>query len=416
LTNSNNSIVNILVSINKEQLQQVIGQQLPVDLLNHFSPKKLKEIRISVRRKGNIDVTAENNSFKYRVLFELFVQKDTMLGNMDMLFEIYLEFITKFLFKDSWELATRTQITGYQWIKKPELDLGIFNISLENTVLKAIQSNKEILCKEVDNKIKEIGDIRTKLNQILSILPNPIPTPSDEQVWWQCKMIKTSISPLFEKDGFIYIKTALEANTEFSFGKPLEKLTTVIKAPDIVPDIEKESHLQTLLSITFKTVEKSAMRWLQKQSFELKGRKIQIVAVRIKQARQRLKITINLEGSFEGEIILVGKPVFDSSKNEIQIKEIELDLKGNNFLSKTMVIFLRKVIENKISTLLNFPIQKSIDLMNQKVKYIPFQNGLFAKGKINTLNIPFIKVQSDSLIICLSVKVNLQIGLEQILK
>ena len=77
---------------------------------------------------------------------------------------------------------------------------------------------------------------------------------------------------------------------------------------------------------------------------------------------------------------------------------------------------LRKVIENKISTLLNFPIQKSIDLMNQKVKYIPFQNGLFAKGKINTLNIPFIKVQSDSLIICLSVKVNLQIGLEQILK
>ena len=403
MTNSNNSIVNILVSINKEQLQQVIGQQLPVDLLNHFSPKKLKEIRISVRRKGNIDVTAENNSFKYRVLFELFVQKDTMLVNMDMLFEIYLEFITKFLFKDSWELATRTQITGYQWIKKPELDLGIFNISLENTVLKAIQSNKEILCKKVDNKIKEIGDIRTKLNQILSILPNPIPTPSDEQVWWQCKMIKTSISPLFEKDGFIYIKTALEANTEFSFGKPLEKLTTVIKAPDIVPDIEKESHLQTLLSITFKTVEKSAMRWLQKQSFELKGRKIQIVAVRIKQARQRLKITINLEGSFEGEIILVGKPVFDSSKNEIQIKEIELQeiAMFSVDITKTLIstkgnedrINVKNIFDNEINRL----IIKSDEFRLKQILLNYLSNSVkFTRSGFINIRSEIIEIENDS--------------------
>ncbi|MFK8006184.1 MAG: DUF4403 family protein [Saprospiraceae bacterium] len=412
MTNSKNSKINILVSLDKEQLQQVIGQQLPVDLLSRFSPEGSSDIRISVRRKGKIDLTAENNNLKYEVPLELFVQKNTMLGNVDVLFEMYLGFETKFLFKDNWELMTRTQMTGYQWINKPEIDLGLFNIPLDNTVLNAIQGNKEMLCQQVDDKIKEVGDIRPKLNQMLSILPNPIPTPAGEQVWWQCETVKTSMSPLFEKEGFIYGKIALEGVTEFSYGNPLEKLTTVVKSPDIVPDVEKESHLQTLLSVNFRAIEKSALALLQKQSFEFKSQKVQVEAVRVEQVGQRLKVAADLKGSFDGEMILLGKPVFDSSKNEIQLKEVDLDLKGHNFLSKTMVVFLRKVVEDKISTMLNFPIQKSIDFANQKVKYVTFQDGLFAKGKINAVDIPHVEVQTNALVISLSVKGYLQLGLE----
>ena len=305
-------------------------------------------------------------------------------------------------------------MTGYQWIKKPELDFGILNIPLEKTVLNAIQSNKEMLGQQVDDKIKEFGDIQSKLSQILSILPNPISTPAGENVWWQCETVKTSISPLFEKEGFIYGKIAVEGATEFSYGKSLEKLTTVIKSPDIVPDVEKESHLQTLLSVNFRAIEKSALTLLQKQSFEFKSQKVQVQAVRVEQVGQRLKVAADLKGSFDGEMILFGKPVFDNSKNEIQLKEVKLDLKGNNFLSKTMVVFLRKVIEDKISTMLNFPIQKPIDFTNQKVKYVPFQDGLFAKGKINEVDIPLVEVQSDALVISLSVKGYLQLGLENV--
>ena len=412
MTNSKSSKINILISADKEKLQQVIEVQLPVDLLNQFSPEGSKDIRISVRRKGNVDLTVENNSLKYEIPLELFVQKDTMLGNVDVLFEMYLGFETKFLFKDNWELATRTQMTGYQWIKKPEIDLGLFNIPLDKTVLNAIQSNKEMLCKQVDDKIKVVGDVRPMLNQILSSLPNPIPTPAGEQVWWQCETIKTSISPLFEKDGFVYGKIALEGATEFSYGKALDKLLTTVKSPDIVPDVEKESHLQTLLSVNFRAIEKSALALLQKQSFEFKSQKIQIESVRVEQVGQRLKVEADLKGSFDGKMVVLGKPIFDSSKNEIQLKEVELDLKGNNFFSKTMVVFLRKIIEDKISSILNFPIQKSIDFANQKVKHVPFQNGFFAKGKINIVDIPQVEVKHDSLVIHLAMKGYLQLGLE----
>lgn len=412
MTNSKNSKINILISAEKEKLQQVVSQQLPVDLLNQFSPEGSKDIRISVRRKGNIDLTAENNSLKYEVPLELFVQKDTLLGNVDVLFEMYLGFETKFLFKDNWELMTRTKMTGYQWIKKPELDFGVLNIPLDKTILNAIQSNHEMFCQQLDDKLKVVGDIRPTLSQVLSNLPNPIPTPAGEQIWWQCETIKTSMSPLFEKEGFIYGKIALEGATKFSYGKSLENLITVVKSPNIVPDVKKESHLKTLLSINFRAIEKSALALLQKQSLEFKNQRVQVKAVRVEKVGQRLKVTADLKGSFDGKMIVLGKPVFDSYKKEIQLKEVELVLKGNNFLSKTMVVFLRKVLEEKISTILNFPIQKSIDLANQQVKYVPYLDGLFAKGKINVVDIPQLEVQPEALVISLSMKGYLQLGLE----
>lgn len=414
MTNSKNSKINILISADKEKLQQVIGEQLPVDLLNQFSPKGSKDIRISVRRKGNIDLTAENNSLKYEVPLEIFVQKDTMLGNVDVLFEMYLGFETKFLFMDDWELVTRTQMTGYQWVKKPELDFGIFNIPIDKIILDNIQSNKESLCKELDDKIRATGDIRPILSRFLLTLPNPIPTPAGGKVWWQCETVKTSLSPLFEKDGFIYGKIALEGATAFSYGKALEKSTTVLKSPNIVPDVEKESHLQTYLSVNFRAIETSALALLQKQNFEFKNQKVQVQAVRVEQVGQRLKVEADLKGTFDGRMIILGRPIFDSLKKEIQLKDVDLDLKGNNFSSKMMVVFLRKIVEEKISSILNFPIQNSIDFANQQVKHIPFMDGLFAKGKINMVDIPQLEVQHDALILSLSVKGYLQLGLENL--
>ncbi len=413
MINSKNSKINILISADKEKLQQVIGNQLPVDLLNQFSPKGSKGIRISVRRKGNIDLTAENNSLKYEVPLEIFAQKDTLLGNVDVLFEIYLGFKTKFLFKDDWELVTRTQMTGYQWIKKPELDFGIFNVPIDKIILDNIQDNKEILCKQLDDKMRTTGDVRPMLSQFLLTLPNPIPTPAGGNVWWQCETVKTSMSPLFEKDGIIYGKIGLEGATEFSYGKDLEKLTTVLKAPDIVPDVEKESHLQTYLSVNFRAIEESALALLKKQKFELKNQRVEVQAVRVEQVGQRLKVEADLKGTFDGRMIVLGKPVFDSSRNEIQLKDVDLDLKGNNFLSKTMVVFLRKIVEEKISGILNFPIQNSIDMVNKQVKHVAFMDGLFAKGKVNVVDIPQLEVQHDALVLSLSVKGYLQLGLEE---
>lgn len=411
MTNSKISQIHILVALEKAALQQVIETQLPVDLLNQFSPNGT-DIRISVKRKGKIDFQVEQNIFKYQVPLQIFAQKDTFLGNVDVLFEMYLGIKTRFLFKEDWELKTRSELTGYQWIKKPELDFGVFNYPLDKTILNALESNKKIICEQLDKKIMSAVDVRPYLNNILNSLPNPIITPAGSQISWQGDRFQTSMTPLFEKEGFIYGKLGLKGSTQFAYGRILAPVTTVIKAPDLISDLDKETHLQTHLLIDFKAVEQTALTLLQKQKLEFKNQKVEVQSVQISKVGQFLKVLANLQGSFDGYLSLMGKLFFDSTKNEIRLGQAELDIKGNNFISKTLVVFLRRLIEEKVMQNLQFPIQPSIDFANQKIKHWDFDLGMFAMGKIKSVDIPKIEVKEDALALDLSVKGYLQLGLK----
>ena len=398
MTNSNNSSINILIALEKEALQQVIDRQLPVDFLQRFSPPGQEDLFISVRRKGKLDFQVTQNTFKYQVPLELFVEKNMLLGNVDVLFEMYLGFETKFLFKDDWKLITRTQLTGYQWIKEPKLDFGLFDIPLDSLVTKAIDSNKISIAKQIDAQIAETLDFPKMLQQTLAALPNPIPTPA-EKVWWECATIHTLMTPLSEKEGFIFGKIGLRGATEFSYGQPLEKIKLKILAPDIVGDLKKESEIKSVIRLGFRAVEKTALDLFQKQNFEFRGRSATVSAVQISQDGERLKVVAELEGSFDGTMTLIGKPTFDNDLQEIKLEEVDLDLHGNNFLSKTLVVFLKGIIEEKLNGLLHFPIKKPIEFLNQEMENVNFKNGFFVKGKVTSVNIPQVEVQEEALVI-----------------
>ena len=412
MIDSKTSAINILIALEKEALQQVIDSQLPVDFLQRFTPPDQDDLFISVRRKGKLDLQVAQNSFKYQVPLELFVEKNMLLGNVDVLFEMYLGFETQFIFKDNWQLATRTQLTGYQWIKAPKLDFGLFDIPLDSLVTKAIDSNKLSIAKQIDAKISETLDFPKMLQQGLAVLPNPIPTPA-ENIWWNGTAIHTVMTPLFEKRGTIYTKIGLRGATEFSYGQPLEKQNLEIFAPDIVSDLKKESEVKSIIRLEFKAVEKTALELLQKQNFEFKGRRATVSAVRISQEGDLLKVAADLEGSFDGTMTLKGKPTFDNDLQEIKLKEMDLDLHGNNFLSKTLVVFLKGIIEEKLEELVHFPIKKPIDFLNQETENVRFKNGFFAKGEITSVNIPKVEVQEKALVIHLFLEGVLQLGLKR---
>ncbi|MEM6965156.1 MAG: DUF4403 family protein [Bacteroidota bacterium] len=410
MTNSKISEIHILIALEKAALQQVIDTQLPVDLLSQFSPPGA-DVRISVRRKGKIDLQVDKNTLTYQVPLQIFARKDTFLGNVDVLFEMYLGVATRFLFKENWELKTRSELIGYQWIKKPELDFGLFNYPLDKTILNAFESNKKTICEQLDKQIMSTVDVRPFLNNILSSIPNPILTPAGSQIAWQGDTFQTSMTPLHEKEGIIYAKLGLKGATQFAYGRTLPHVTTTVKAPDLISDLKEETHLQTHLLIDFRAVEKTAITLLQKQKLEFKHQKIEVRSVQISKAGKYLKISADLRGSFDGAIVLMGKPIFDPLKNEIRLESADLDIRGNNFISKTLVVFLRRLIQEKVMQNLQFPIQPSIDFANQKIKHWDFDLGGFAKGIIKSVNIPTIEVTEDALALELSVKGYVQLGL-----
>jgi len=176
--------------------------------------------------------------------------------------------------------------------------------------------------------------------------------------------------------------------------------------------MDKQSHIQTTLDLEFIAVEKLILNLLKNQEFEFKGQEIKVEKIKINGYGNKLNIKALLSGAFDGKMDLVGKPIFDREQQVIQLTQVNIDLEGSNFLSKTIVVFLGSYIEQKITPFLQFSLKNQINPLNQLLNYIPLKYGLLANAKITDLDIPDIQVMNDKLILHLSLKGNLNLSLK----
>ena len=56
-----------------------------------------------------------------------------------------------------------------------------------------------------------------------------------------------------------------------------------------------------------------------------------------------------------------------------------------------------KAIESRMSEFLNFPIQKGIDLLNEKIESNNVPPNLVIKGKVTTIDIPEFEIEKEGL-------------------
>jgi len=400
----NTSNLNVKVTLQKEALQQIIDNNLPDPLIKDLSPPEAKGIIINVRKNGKVDIEATGNTFRYAIPLQIHTFKSMMLGNVDVTFEVVVQMESQFIIGDDWELMTRTELKDYKWIEKPQLDLGFFKFPLDSIIEEVLENNKSTICKTIDQQVMQRLDIRTPLNNILTQLPNPLVILDTEKIWWECESIKTKIAPFSTDSKYINVTVGAQVPFYFSYGKALEKTNTNLQAPDITLDLDQQSTLRTSCYIDFKTLEKAATTFLQKpasqggwKEFDIKGQKIKIKNVQINGEGKKLKITAKTEGSFDGTIQVAAQPVFDASSQEIQLKNPELDLQGDNPKSKMVSLVAEKAIETRMSEFLNFPIQKGIDLLNEKIASNNVPPNFLIKGMVTAVDIPEFEIEKEGL-------------------
>ena len=394
---NNTSNLNVKVSLQKEALQQIINNNLPDPLIKDLSPPEAKGIVINVRKNGNVKIEATGNTFTYAVPLQIHAFKSMMLGDVDVNCEVKVEMASQFIIGDDWQLMTRTELKNYQWVEKPQLDLGFFKLPLDSIIENLLEKNRATICKTIDQQVMQQLDIRTPLNNILTQLPNPLVIMDTEKIWWECETIQTKIAPFSTDGDSINVTVGAQVPFYFSYGKALEKTNTQLQAPDITMDLDQQSTLRTSCYVDFKTLEKAATTFLQKKEFEIKGQKINIKEVQINGIDNKLEITVKVAGSFDGTVQVAAQPVFDTSSQELQLKNPELDLKGDNLKSKMVSLVAEKAIEAKMAEFLNFPIQNGIDLLNEKIVSNNVPPNLVIKGKVTAVDIPEFEIGQDGL-------------------
>lgn len=135
---------------------------------------------------------------------------------------------------------------------------------------------------------------------------------------------------------------------------------------------------------------------------------------------EKLIIKISFKGSDNGVMYLTGKPVFNQSKNEIQVKDIDYDIHTKNLLIKTAKwLFNRKII-NELNKYSAFNMHAYTDTLISKVNgqlvNRELQKGMFTTGKIESMQILNIYPLKDNFVLRCNSKGELSMRIDSFAK
>ena len=127
------SKINIPVSIDLKTLEFTINNQIDSVLYEDKNLDEEEKSNLKMRAVKSSDITLEVNqqTIRYVVPVDLWIEKAIAFTSFEAAGEISLIFETNFIIVETWNLETTTKLINHEWIRKPVLKLGLFDLPVK---------------------------------------------------------------------------------------------------------------------------------------------------------------------------------------------------------------------------------------------------------------------------------------------
>src|SRR5687768_13626842 len=237
--------------------------------------------------------------------------------------------------------------------------------------------------------------------------------------WLQVNPQKIRLNNLFAKNDTLNVFLGLTAKPVIRFEKPMPSVSIVPRLSDFSHYPGFNIFLDAVLNYdSLSTILNSRIKDKQ---FNIEGSANKYVIIKDSRiygaGNEKLIIKIWFTGTNEGIAYFTGKPVYNETKNEIEIRDIDFDVKTKNLLLKSADwLFSRRII-NEISRYARFDLTSYVDtaklLMNQHLNR-EWVKGIKSMGLMNEVKIIGFYPMSDYLIIRSNASGSLMLRVESI--
>ena len=211
--------------------------------------------------------------------------------------------------------------------------------------------------------------------------------------WLQINPQRLRIKSMFARNDSLNVLLGLSAKPVVSFEKPAEIITVLPTMADAgnVPGfnifldaVMNYDSLSTILSRQIAGKEFDFNKGPVKKKFVIRD------CMLYGANNEKLIIRVNFGGTDEGVMYLVGKPVYDPVKKQLEIANIDFDIRSKDALLKTADWLFNKKIINEISRYARYDLTAFIDTarngINQQLNR-EWIKGIRGYGQINDLKL-----------------------------
>jgi len=403
------SLINIPVRINMMELEQSLNRQLTGVLYEDKDINDGDDMMVKAEKRSDIKLSVTGQQINYRTPLNLWIKYDLGLTTVEATGAIALNFKTAFEIRNDWTVETRTDIEGYEWLEKPKMRVVGVNLPIGFIADMILKNSKGKLTKSIDKLTKDNLDLRTMIESAWKRFFDPVLVAPEYNTWLTLNPESIGMTPLTTINNQLVSTIVVESmptvkigdRPEVASSRPLPPLRYVDKAQD-----DFVIHLKA--DVSFREAERIAQTSLVGQTFTQGKRAVKIEDVKLYGQGNNLVVTTKLSGSYEGNVYLIGKPVYNAKTNKIDLDNLDFSLETKSFLVKSgawiLKSTLRKKLQENLDFLLDYNLKGIQEQLQQQLTHFTLTPGAYLNGQLQQLNIENVYLTQDAIMVDLGLQ------------
>ena len=398
------SVINIPVEINVKDIENRINKEFGKVIYEDmsFEDNGVDDLKIKVKKRSNIKIGTQNGVAKVAIPLTIWAAKrlkKSVFGQVisytnDTEFDITIRYTVQLKIKENWVLETETK-GDFKWDKKPYVNVIGVDIPIESQVKKPLDDQVIEIAKLIDKNIQETVNIREIGTMAWEQAHEPMQMDSLTNARLYIKPQSVSATQLVLIDNKATFGLGITTFVQNTIGEPKQTFD-IPPLPDLelVDSIADDFNVALSANASYENIKGLLGGQFKGQTFEFEKDEqwITVNDIDLWGSAENLVIKLDVKGRFKqgiikkkvkGILFLEGTPYFDSTTQEIKIKDLEFNLETKDLLIKMAKWFSGKKIRKMMEENLVFSVK---DQLGDAKKMIEKQLEHYVINDFVTLN------------------------------
>lgn len=237
-----------------------------------------------------------------------------------------------------WDIIAKSVLKNHEWKKKPTLRMGNTEVGVKFILDHILRKEVNTLTENLDKALEEKVNLKKGINKTWQNIQKPMPIVKQDSSLLYFKIDPTGIAGDIKvlKSGFLFklaVGTRALVHVDsltLSGGKPLPPFRKLGK---FLPD---SNRLEVLAKIPLRYINHELVDLLLPYDFQNKVMKLTVKNINMRGSQEKIVLGLGVDGTAEGQITIVGQPVYHADRRILSIKELDYDLESDNVMVKLL--------------------------------------------------------------------------------
>jgi hypothetical protein len=317
----------------------------------------------------------------------------------------------------NWKLTTQSKIEDFAWSDSPSILVAGKNVPITYIINPTLRIFKDKIAKKIDDAIAKTCDFKPHVLKVIEKLSVPFITSEQYQTWFKMVPIELYVTEAKLSKSKITMDMGLKCAMQTMVGQQpkngFDASKIVLKPVSTIPD---KTTASVVAVSTYESASNIVTKNFQGQEFGSGSRKIVVQKVALWHKDGKIVIALDVLGSIDGTLYLVGIPNYNSITKEIYFDQLEYVLNTKSILLKSANWLMQETILSKIQENCRYSIKGNLEEGKQSLKpyltnYSPMK-GVFVNGTLNDFEFEKVELTDKAIIAFITTSGKLKIKVD----